>query len=255
MAKSGEEKTYLLKSWREGRECDPGSETDICRAMEGLAIFHTVSKGAWQFLTENEREKNEGPHLEEEFRKRTRELKKVQNFIRKKQKKTEFERCYLEVVPEFLGQALEIIESMQQSGYDGLRSQALGEGFICHGEYHQHNVYFDRSGLVLANFDHARLDLPCMDVALFLRKIMEKQGWKTSLGERALKAYEVVRPMSGQERKILGFCFAYPEKLWKIANHYYHTNKAWIPAKDLEKLKTFANQQKDRERFVQQVIL
>ena len=45
----------------------------------------------------------------------------------------------------------------------------------------------------------------------------------------------------------------YPEKLWKLANHYYHTNKAWIPEKNLEKLKTFVNQQKERERFVSNV--
>ena len=56
--------------------------------------------------------------------------------------------------------------------------------------------------------------------------------------------------MEEQERKILGLLLAYPEKLWKLANHYYHTNKAWIPAKNTEKLKTFAGQQKEREKFV-----
>ena len=119
----------------------------------------------------------------------------------------------------------------------------------------QHNVLFDRSRLIITNFEHAHLDLQCMDVSLFLRKIMEKQGWKTVQGEKFLRAYEIVHPMGAKERLILGLRLAYPEKLWKIANHYYHSNKAWISAKNLEKLKIFANQQKERERFVQKVIL
>ena len=119
----------------------------------------------------------------------------------------------------------------------------------------QHNVLFDRSKMILTNFEHAHLNLQCEDVALILRKIMEKQGWRISQGEKFLRAYEVVCPLGEQERMILALRLSYPEKLWKLANHYYHTNKAWIPAKNLEKLKLFVNQQKERERFVQKVIL
>ena len=63
------------------------------------------------------------------------------------------------------------------------------------------------------------------------------------------------RELYVQERQVLALQLSYPEKLWKLANHYYHTNKAWIPAKNLEKLKVFANQQKERERFVKKVLL
>lgn len=119
----------------------------------------------------------------------------------------------------------------------------------------QHNVLFDKSKLILTNFERAHLDLPCVDVALFLRKIMEKQGWRVSEGKKFLHAYEIICPMSEKERKVLALRLAYPEKLWKLANHYYHANKVWIPAKNLEKLRTFVNQQKERERFVEKVLL
>ncbi len=255
LVKDSDEVTYLLKAWRDGRECDPRSELDVCRCMEGLAIFHTAAKEIWKFADPEERTKYEDTDLVTEMEKRTRELKKVQSFIRKKQRKSEFESCYLEVIPKFLAEAVEITQKMQESGYESLRTEALEQGKICHGEYMQHNVLFDRSKLVITNFEHARLDLQCMDVALFLRKIMEKQGWKLAQGEKYLRAYEIVHPLEEQERLILALRLAYPEKLWKLANHYYHTNKAWIPAKNLEKLKTFAGQQKEREKFVKRVIL
>ena len=255
ITKDSEDTTYLLKRWREGRECDPRSELDVCRCMEGLAIFHTAAKEIWEFETPQEREKYEGTNLITEMEKRTRELRKVQTFIRKKQKKSEFESAYLEVIPQFLKEATEITGKMLESAYDDLRKEAIETGKICHGEYMQHNVLFDRSKLIMTNFEHAHLDLQCVDVSLFLRKIMEKQGWRVAQGEKFLRSYEIVHSLNDEERTILALRLSYPEKLWKLANHYYHTNKAWIPAKNLEKLKIFVNQQKERERFVKRVIL
>ena len=173
LVKDSDEISYLLKAWRDGRECDPRSELDVCRSMEGLAILHTHAKGIWTFSSEQEREKYEGTNLVTEMEKRTRELKKVQSFIRKKQRKNEFESCYLQIVPEYLKTAKDLTDEMKNSGYEMLREEALAQGTICHGEYMQHNVLFDRSKLILTNFEHAQLDLQCMDVALFLRKIME----------------------------------------------------------------------------------
>ncbi len=253
LVKDSEETSYILKKWYEGRECDPRSEMDVCRCMEGLAIFHTHAKGIWTFEDAKSREKYEGTNLALEMEKRTRELKKVQSFIRKKQKKGEFESAYLQVIPGFLEDVEQISQKMHESGYEELRSEALLSGKICHGEYTQHNVLFDRRELILTNFEHAHLDLQCVDIALFLRKVMEKQGWKVYQGEKFLRSYEIVRPLSDAERQILALRLSYPEKLWKLANHYYHSNKAWIPAKNMEKLKTFVNQQKERERFVHNV--
>ena len=250
IVKDREETSYILKKWHEGRECDPRSEMDVCRCMEGLAIFHTHARGIWAFEDEKSREKYEGTNLVQEMEKRTRELKKVQTFIRKKQKKSEFESAYLQVIPKFLDEAAKISQKMHCSGYEELRKEAVLEGNICHGEYTQHNVLFNRRELILTNFEHAHLDLQCVDIALFLRKVMEKQGWKVYQGEKFLHSYEVVRPLKDVERQVLALRLSYPEKLWKLANHYYHTNKAWIPEKNLEKLKTFVNQQKEREHFV-----
>ena len=255
LSKDGDGTTYLLKAWREGRECDPRSDLDVCRAMEGLAIFHEKAQDLWEFSSGQEREKYTGMNLVEELERHTRELKKVQQFIRNRRRKSDFESCYLEIIPGYLTEAQDITCRMRESGYEELRKEAVLQGKICHGEYTQHNVFFDRSRLLIANFEHAHLDIQCMDAALFLRKIMEKQGWRTAQGERFLRSYEVIRPLREKERLILALRLSYPEKLWKLANHYYHTGKAWIPAKDLEKLKTFAAQQKDRERFVKSVLL
>lgn len=255
LSRDEEGTTYLLKVWRESRECDPKSELDVCRGLEGLAIFHEKARGVWEFPSEEQRLCCEGANLETEFEKHTRELKKVQQFIRNRQKKSDFESYYLEIIPRYLESSREIGGCLRESGYEQLRRQAMKAGTICHGEYTQHNVLFERSQLFLTNFEHAHLDIQCMDVALMLRKVMEKQGWRTEQGERFLHAYEVVRPLGDKERYLLALKLLYPEKLWKLANRYYHTGKAWIPERNLQKLKLFVSQQEERERFVQKTLL
>ena len=44
--------------------------------------------------------------------------------------------------------------------------------------------------------------------------------------------------------------FSYPEKFWKILNYYFNANKAWIPNKNMEKLKLAVNQNRMRREFV-----
>lgn len=253
IAKDEDGSSYLLKKWHEGRECDPRSETDVCRSMESLAIFHEKAQGVWEFSAEEERQRYEGMSLVAEFEKHTRELKKVRQFMRTRRRKTAFESYYLQIIPQYLTRAEKIGEKMKTSGYEALFAEAVRKGMICHGEFTQHNVLFDRSRIYLTNFEHARLDLPCMDAALFLRKVMEKQDWRTAPGARFLHAYEVIRPLKEAERLVLALRLAYPEKLWKLANHYYHTAKAWSPERDLVKLQLFVSQQEARERFVRKL--
>ncbi len=83
-----------------------------------------------------------------------------------------------------------------------------------------------------------------------MRKILEKHNWDVGLGTEMLQAYRDVRPLSGQEEKQLYIRLAFPEKFWKIANHYYNANKAWVCGRNLEKLEKFICQNEDREKFL-----
>ena len=60
-------------------------------------------------------------------------------------------------------------------------------------------------------------------------------------------------PMSRNDRSCLYFLFLYPEKYWKQLNYYYNANKAWIPEKNVEKLKTLESQKEARRRFLSRI--
>ena len=92
-------------------------------------------------------------------------------------------------------------------------------------DYQHHNILVTDGQMAVINFEKFVLDQPSRDLYLFMRKILEKSNWTVSAGERLLKAYVQIRPLSAAERINLYYRFAYPEKFWKIVNFYYNSAK------------------------------
>ena len=82
------------------------------------------------------------------------------------------------------------------------------------------------------------------------RKILEKQNWDKVYGNAMLREYSRVRPLSEEEREDFRVRLSYPEKFWKLADHYYGSRKSWIPEKNVEKLKSLIRQQDQRVSFL-----
>ena len=68
-----------------------------------------------------------------------------------------------------------------------------------------------------------------------------------------LEAYGRVTPLDAFDRQYLKYLFLYPEKYWKQINFYFNASKAWIPARNLEKLKSLGRQSLARERFIEAI--
>ena len=65
-----------------------------------------------------------------------------------------------------------------------------------------------------------------------------------------MREYQKIRPLDGQEYLELKLRLQYPEKFWKLANHYFASNKAWLPKKNTEKLFLLKEQQKAKADFL-----
>ena len=97
------------------------------------------------------------------------------------------------------------------------------------------------------------MGLQMEDLYRFMRKAMEKHGWSLSLGIEMLEAYERVLPIARENRRCLYFLFLYPEKYWKQINYYFNANKAWIPARNMDKIIGLQEQEEGRRRFLQEL--
>lgn len=236
---------YMVRDWYEGKECDTKNREDILRAVQQLADLHKVLREFPMEIPKYLQVQDNTLLLENE--KHTRELRKVRNFIYSRKKKNDFEQKFLRSYQMFYQEAEQVI-TLQRQELEGRKTEEIYG--ICHGDYNQHNVIFSKKGTAVLNFEKASYDVQAGDLGNFMRKIMEKHNWNMGLGVDMLSAYEQVRAMTTEEMKQLYVRLAYPEKFWKIANHYYNSSKAWVCGRNLEKLEKIIGQNEARETFL-----
>lgn len=226
---------YTLQHWYEGRECDTKSREDILKSVQILAKIHKSMKMPVE-------EPYVVRSLAEEYTRHNQEIRKIRKFIRQKGAGAQFEKDFLGSVQWFLEKGEKALEMLTQSDYSTLRASALKDGTVCHGEFNQHNVLLGKGQIAVTNFGHFGFDVQIGDLYCFMRKILEKYSWDISLAAKMLEQYDKIRPISNEERQNLKIRFTYPEKYWKLANYYFSHNKAWISAKNTEKLKKVIQQ-------------
>lgn len=250
VVREGDGTVYILRDWYEGRECDTKSREDILKAICKLAELHNVLRKFPEEIPEYLQIQNDTLVLENE--KHARELKKVKNYVYSRKKKNDFEMKFLKSFPMFYGEAEKVIELQRQELSKNSVHTEKNSGIygICHGDYNQHNVIFTKGGIAVLNFEKFSYDVQVADLGNFMRKILEKHDWNMGLGMDMLSAYNNVRRLSEQEMRQLYIRLAYPEKFWKIANHYFNASKAWVCGRNLEKLEKLIAQNETRESFL-----
>ena len=70
-----------------------------------------------------------------------------------------------------------------------------------------------------------------------------------------VSAYDKVRRLNRWEKQQLSVRMAYPEKFWKVANHYFNSRKSWANSRDSEKLAKICAQEKERTEFLKMMQL
>lgn len=242
IAVNEDETKYILLDAFPGAECDTKSRDNMLAAIETLARLHNASASYEEEVPEYVRiDKNQLLFL---YEKHNRELRKVKNYIRTKKKKNEFEVLFAKEYERFMKKAESVTEHLKNAGWQGTA------GF-CHGDYNQHNVIFTQQGIAVVHFDSFSYQAQMSDLANFMRKMLEKNNWNTGLGMDFISAYDRIRKMSAQELEYLYFYLAYPEKFWKIANHYYNAHKAWLSGRNIEKLEKLICQETAKEQFLE----
>ncbi|MBR4026891.1 MAG: phosphotransferase [Lachnospiraceae bacterium] len=237
------EEHFILKDYIAGTELNTSSFEEMKHAAELLAIYHNATQNMqvepYIFGKENEK-------MITEIRKRHyREFVKVRNYIRNRKKKSEFERIYMEhyeVMSKKAKESVELLETLPQEELIPV---------FCHGDYNQHNIVLKEDKRYLLNFETVNYSFPMTDLANYIRKMLEKNNWDTFYGMQLIASYDKIRPISKTEYKQLYALLLFPEKFWKVTNHYMNSHKAWISARDIEKVEKVIAQEENRTKFLE----
>jgi CotS family spore coat protein len=235
--------SYLLKDLVAGEECSTRRPEQMRAAVEALARLHLGMDGCAPAVPEFMSGERTG--LTTLYGKHERELVKVKNYVKSRSRKNEFEMKFQKEYPHFAAQAKRSVELLSER-----EKQNPGKS-LCHGDFNQHNVIWTGHGWQIINFENVCCGCPVSDLANFLRKMMEKNDWEEALGMNLICAYDKIRPISGEEYRQLYMLLLFPEKFWKLANHYYNSHKAWISTRNIEKLDKMMEQEERREEFLE----
>ncbi len=246
-----DQKKYILKKWFQGRECDVKKETEVLETVRNLAKLHLAMKEL-SILEEDLNMIHTLPpdYLYQEYNKHNRELKKIRSFIKGRVVKNDFEFLYLKSCAGVLEVAENVSKRLKDSQCSVLYRESVRKHDICHGDYNYHNVLMTNQGIATTNFERFHIDVQVSDLSYYLRKVMEKYSWDRALGLDMIQAYDKIRPLNHAEKEYIALRLAYPEKFWKIANTYYHSNKAWLPVKNIEKLQIEIAQMNVKSEFL-----
>lgn len=245
LTRDSEERNYTLQSYFEGRECNLKEARECILAVQTMARMH---KG--MYLQKETLQQDMKPYsLQKEFGKRNQELRRIRRYLKEKRKKNDFERFLYDHFNLYFEKALEVEESWKY--YAPLYERPEPGVWFCHGDFQHHNVWLHYQDVMILQFEKYMPDLPCRDVYLFLRKLMEKNNWDAEMGKNVLEVYGKERPISILERICLQYRFMYPEKFWKIANYYFNSKKSFMPEKNMEKLKKLLELEQKKEKFIE----
>jgi len=245
---------FLLKDWVESLECNITEEQNIAHTMEALALFHRAFRI-------NEEDKEQFGKFSEKVdsfadlvTKHNSEITKVIKYIRSKNNKNSFEYAFLRVADEFLIQGKSVESKISDNSFDKLYKASRLNGCFNHGDfsYHQALILDDRA--VIVNPEHFQCSLQVDDLAKFMRKVMEKNDWNIGLGTYMLECYVKNRSLSNDELSFLKLKLAYPEKFWKLANHYYNSKKTWVSVRQEEKLIKLVEQDNNKQEFLKKIL-
>lgn len=243
-----EGKKYIVKRYVDGTECKVTEEKSCIEATAALARLHVAMRGLKASEGEEVGEKRDD--LPEDFKRRTAELVRTRNYIRKNPRKEEFELMFLRSYERYMEQAALACSFLDKECLQALGEKQEAERMIVHGNCTHHNVLFTQQGVTFINFEKMGEHLQTKDVYLFMRKILEKNDWCYELGRKMLAAYEEELKLEKPEKIYLYARFLYPEKFWKIANGYLNRRKSVPARRQQEKLEAFEQQEEKRQLFL-----
>lgn len=233
---------YWLKSMVSGSECQTTREADMRQAVRQLAKLHNTLEQSTLPVPDFMKSDRNDPRIL--YERHYRELIKVKNYVKSRKTKNAFERGFQEQYPRYIADAKRSLELLNSEQHEA-------RYLLCHGDFNQHNAVRTPEGFRIINFENMCYNPALSDLANFLRKMLEKNNWSLELGMRLIEEYRRLRPLPPEEVRQLYVLLLFPEKFWKISNHYANSHKAWVSERDIDKLERMVRQENARSLFLE----
>lgn len=104
-------------------------------------------------------------------------------------------------------------------------------------------------GNAVTNFENVIMTVR-LQIFTSFKKGYGKHDWNINVAYRLVDEYDRLKPLEDDDIDMLVTLLSFPEKFWKIINQYYNAGKAWVPAKNIDKLKIVIEQNMRRRELI-----
>jgi spore coat protein I len=214
----------VLYEWINGNDLNFGVPSELKQAIQGLAAFHTASKGY---------------DPEEQARISTKLGKWPEQYRSMKNKLTDWKKtalnsgaspahqAYSSCVDSITGIAGRAIARLEASKYSKLADKGSKSIVLCHQDFGRGNVLAAKDGTYILDMDGVTFDLPARDLRKIIGKIADNTGnWSAETIGEILQWYTEKNPLSDDEKEILYIDLMFPHRFYGLVKNLYQNGKA-----------------------------
>jgi CotS family spore coat protein len=218
--------TWLLSDWVPGHGALLGLEPDATASARGLAELHLRAVGL--------REGQDGPARDryDSYPSRVRaRIKAMRNYAlvaRSRLRPTAMDAAFLECCGQVLAEMEKLAAEVETAGYGQVATRSRGQRVFVFRSVGEGGIIItaeDRPRAIFVDWSSCRLDCHVRDLAKLLGRVLRASGGDWAPVSRTLAAYDEVRPMGDDERALLPPMLGFPERFYRLAQHYYENKR------------------------------
>lgn len=241
-----------LTDWVNAREADYDNPLDVLLASSKLSELHVQSRNFK--LTDNMHPRVGWFKWIENYRTRRDEILDFKKRIEEKDKKTEFDNLYYEVLEEEFERALTATNNLSETDYIMRMQEEIEYKGFCHHDYAHHNVLIgDSEKINIIDFDYCILDSNLHDLSSLIMRCMKNGKWSIENAVFILDAYSVVNAVYKTDIPIIAAFLEYPQDFWQVGIQYYWEKQPWGEEFFVKKLQKIIEDREMRQEFIDEL--
>lgn len=244
-------KTYVVKDWLDGEECDFTDFDQVKWATENLARLHKGACGLNPI--EGSRISNKLGGMPEAFERHYKELTYMYKKVRKSSRWNEIDILFIKNYADYMEDAKEAKELVKESSYNRVLARAKEGRTFCHEKFTNHNIQIKDDIMMITNFEHICYKLQLYDLLRFFEKVMRKCDWDIDKGMAILDSYQRVKGMDQDEYTLFYAMLLFPDKYWRLSNQHYNTRRHWMPKICYVKMNELVSQKELKKAFLNEM--
>lgn len=213
---------FVLYEWIDGSDLNFRLASDLQAALQGLAKFHTASRG-YAASAEARVSTKLGKWPEQYASMRNRLAAWKEEALPKN--RITSHSAFLKHADRIMEMADNSLELLSRSQYAKLSANPAA-AVLCHQDYGPGNALKTPSGVYVLDLDGVTYDFAARDLRKIIGKQAEMRGkWDASMISQVLDAYLRINPLSDSEKELLYIDLLFPHWFFGLIKNQYQNSK------------------------------